>query len=258
MEKVVFEKDGYLGIITINRPERLNCFDYATLVQLREVIGQIQMDKDIRAVMITGSGEKAFSAGADLKERRNLSEHEVRRNVRMIREVFNEIENLAPPTIAAINGYALGGGLELALVCDFRYVSESAFIGLTEVSWAIIPGAGGTQRLARLIGTSKAKELILTARRINAEKALDMGIVNKVCAADELISEAVQLADEIMANGPLAVAQAKYAINYGNNSDLNTGLAIEAKAYEVIIPTEDRVEALEAFKEKRKASFKAR
>ncbi|WP_205439423.1 enoyl-CoA hydratase-related protein [Halobacillus ihumii] len=258
MEKVVFEKDGYLGIITINRPERLNCFDYETLVQLREVVGQIQMDKDIRAVMITGSGEKAFSAGADLKERRNLSEQEVRRNVRMIREVFNEIENLAPPTIAAINGYALGGGLELALVCDFRYVSESAVMGLTEVSWAIIPGAGGTQRLARLIGTSKAKELILTARRVDAEKALEMGIVNKVCLTGELMSEAAQLAEEIMANGPLAVAQAKYAINHGNNSDLNTGLAIEAKAYEVIIPTEDRVEALEAFKEKRKANFKAR
>ncbi|MFD2924572.1 enoyl-CoA hydratase-related protein [Halobacillus naozhouensis] len=258
MEKVLFEKQGYLGIITINRPEQLNCFDYETLVQLRETVEQIQMDNEVRAVLITGSGEKSFSAGADLKERRNLSEQEVRRNVRMIRGVFNEIENLAPPTIAAVNGYALGGGLELALVCDFRYASESAVMGLTEVSWAIIPGAGGTQRLARLIGASKAKELILTARRVNADKALELGLVNKVCPAEELMSEAGQLAGEIMRNGPLAVTQAKYAINHGNNSDLNTGLAIEAKAYEMIIPTEDRVEALEAFREKREANFKAR
>ncbi|SEA21822.1 Enoyl-CoA hydratase/carnithine racemase [Thalassobacillus cyri] len=258
MDKVMFEKEGHLGLITINRPDRLNCFDYETLVQLSGFIEDIQMDQDIRAVIITGAGRKAFSAGADLKERRTLSEKEVRRNVRAIRDVFTAIENLPQPTIAAINGYALGGGLELALVCDFRYAVKGASMGLTEVSWAIIPGAGGTQRLTRLIGSSRAKELILTARRIEAEKALEIGLVNEVFSEEGLMAGAHALANEIMKNGPLAVTQAKYAINQGSNADINTGLAIEAKAYEVIIPTEDRIEALEAFKEKRPADFKGK
>lgn len=258
MGKVLFEKDGHLGKVTINRPDQLNCFDYETLAVLGEIVETIQADKDVRAVIVTGSGEKAFSAGADLKERRTLSEKEVRRNVRAIRDVFTAIEELPQPTIAAINGYALGGGLELALACDFRYAVSDAVMGLTEVSWAIIPGAGGTQRLSRLVGTSRAKELILTARRINAEKALDMGMINEVFDRKDLLDGANALAREIMKNGPLAVTQAKYAINHGNNVDIHTGLAIEAKAYEVIIPTEDRVEALQAFKEKRPANFKGK
>ncbi|GGC99420.1 putative enoyl-CoA hydratase/isomerase YngF [Thalassobacillus devorans] len=258
MGKVLFEKDGHLGRITINRSDQLNCFDYETLVLLGEIVESLQADKEVRAVIITGAGEKAFSAGADLKERRTLSEKEVRRNVRAIREVFTAIEELPQPTIAAINGYALGGGLELALACDFRYAVSGAVMGLTEVSWAIIPGAGGTQRLSRLVGTSRAKELILTARKIDAEKALDIGLVNEVYGQKDLIEGATSLAQEIMGNGPLAVTQAKYAINHGSNVDIHTGLAIEAKAYEVIIPTEDRIEALEAFKEKRPANFKGK
>ncbi|MFG6115351.1 enoyl-CoA hydratase-related protein [Halobacillus sp. MO56] len=258
MGKVLFEKDGHLGRITINRPDQLNVFDYETLAVLGEIVETIQADKDVRAVIVTGAGEKAFSAGADLKERRTLSEKEVRRNVRAIRDVFTAIEELPQPTIAAINGYALGGGLELALACDFRYAVSDAVMGLTEVSWAIIPGAGGTQRLSRLVGTSRAKELILTARRIDAEKALNIGMVNEVFDRKDLLNGANALAHEIKKNGPLAVTQAKYAINHGNNVDIHTGLAIEAKAYEVIIPTEDRIEALEAFKEKRPANFKGK
>ncbi len=256
MKKIDLKVENHLAVVTINRPEQLNCFDYDTLAQLGNIVDGIKLDKDIRTVIITGAGDKSFSAGADLRERRTLNEKEVRRNVSMIRDVFTKIEELPQPTIAAINGYALGGGLELALVCDFRIAVKEASVGLTEVSWGIIPGAGGTQRLARLIGTSKAKELVLTARKINADQALDLGIVNKVVERDQLLFASVELAEEIMKNAPLAVIQAKYAIHYGSNVDINTGLAIEAKAYEVIIPTKDRIEALEAFKEKRLPNFK--
>lgn len=256
MKKVVLEISNHLACVTINRPDQLNSFDFETLVDLDYIVEVIKLDKEVRVVIFTGAGDKAFSAGADLKERRTLNEKEVRRNVSKIRDVFTKIEELPQPTIAAINGYALGGGFELALVCDFRYGVKKATMGLTEVSWAIIPGAGGTQRLSRLIGTSRAKELILTARKIDAEQAFNLGILNKVVDEEELKDRSVALAEEIMKNGPLAVTQAKYAINYGSNVDVKTGLAIEAKAYEVIIPTEDRVEALEAFNEKRPAQYK--
>ncbi len=248
--------ENHLAVVTINRPEQLNCFDYETLAQLEEVVDGIKLEKDIRVVIITGAGEKAFSAGADLRERRMLSEKEVRRNVSMIRDVFTKIEELPQPTIAAVNGYALGGGLELALVCDFRIAVKEAMVGLTEVSWGIIPGAGGTQRLSRLIGPSKAKELILTARKIDAYQAFELGLINKVVERSRLVDVSTELAEEIMKNAPLAVTQAKYAINYGSNVDVKTGLAIESKAYEVIIPSKDRIEALEAFKEKRQPNFK--
>ncbi|WHY66162.1 enoyl-CoA hydratase-related protein [Neobacillus sp. SuZ13] len=256
MEKVILSIEKHLAVVTINRPEQLNCFDYETLTQLDEIVDKLKLEKDIRVVIITGAGEKAFSAGADLRERRMLSEKEVRRNVNMIRDVFTKIEELPQPTIAAVNGYALGGGLELALVCDFRIAAKEATMGLTEVSWGIIPGAGGTQRLSRLIGTSKAKELILTARKIGAFQAFDLGIINQVVEGSQLLDTSRELAAEIMKNAPLAVTQAKYAINYGSNVDVKTGLAIESKAYEVIIPTKDRIEALEAFKEKRPPNFK--
>jgi enoyl-CoA hydratase len=256
VQKVDLKVENHLAVVTINRPEQLNCFDYETLSQLEEVVDGIKLEKDIRVVIITGAGEKAFSAGADLRERRTLSEKEVRRNVNTIRDVFTKIEELPQPTIAAVNGYALGGGLELALVCDFRIAVKEAMVGLTEVSWGIIPGAGGTQRLSRLIGPSRAKELILTARKIDAYQAYDLGLVNKVVEGNKLVDASIELAEEIMKNAPLAVTQAKYAINYGSNVDVKTGLAIESKAYEVIIPSKDRIEALEAFKEKRQPNFK--
>ncbi|WP_462411150.1 enoyl-CoA hydratase-related protein [Neobacillus sp. Marseille-QA0830] len=256
MSKVKLTLDDPFAVITINRPEQLNCFDLESLTQLRDIVDSLKFDKEIRAVIITGAGEKAFSAGADLKERGTLDEKGVRRNVNLIRDIFTMIEELPQPTIAAINGYALGGGLELALVCDFRIAVKEAVMGLTEVSWGIIPGAGGTQRLSRLIGTSKAKELIFTARKIGAYQAYELGILNKVVEREELMKAAIDLAQEITRNAPLAVTQAKYAIQFGSNVDIKTGLAIESKAYEVIIPTKDRIEALNAFKDKRKPNFK--
>ncbi|ATF16656.1 enoyl-CoA hydratase [Brevibacillus brevis X23] len=256
-ESVRFEREGHIGLITLNRPDELNALNYDTLERLGNLIEQVRLDaKEIRVVIVKAEG-RAFSAGADLKERRTLTEQQVRRNVRKIRDVFTALERLPQPTIAMINGFAFGGGFELALACDFRYAVADAKMGLTEVSLGIIPGAGGTQRLSRLIGVSKAKELILTARRIQAQEAYQIGFVNAVAKDTEELRElAMGLADEILANAPLAVYQAKSAIDRGSSVDLQTGLDIETMCYEVIIPTTDRLEALEAFREKRKPVFK--
>ncbi|WP_017727862.1 enoyl-CoA hydratase-related protein [Halalkalibacterium ligniniphilum] len=256
MNTIIYEEKNQIAYVTINRPEALNCFDYNTLVELRSVVENIYLNKNIRVVIVTGAGEKAFSAGADLKERKRLNESLVKRNVKAIRDVFTSIESLPQPTIAAINGYAFGGGFELALACDFRIAVPEAQMGLTEVSWAIIPGAGGTQRLPRLIGSAKALELILTAKKIKADEALLLGILNAVTDKDRLLESCELLAGQMTQHGPLAIQQAKYAVQKGMSVDLQTGLAIEAKAYEVIIPTKDRLEALEAFAEKRQPSFK--
>jgi enoyl-CoA hydratase/carnithine racemase len=256
-QSVVYEQNGYIGIIKLNRPDCLNALDYPTLAQLGEQIERIALDtKDVRVVMVTGIG-RAFSAGADLKERRELSEQQVRRNVRKIRDVFSALERLPQPSIAAMNGFAFGGGFELALSCDFRYAVQDCQMGLTEVSLGIIPGAGGTQRLPRLIRPMRAKELILTAQKISTQKALEYGILSGVARdADDLYQMCYTLANQMAENAPLALYQAKYAIDKGNGVDLQTGLDLEAKAYEVIIPTKDRVEALEAFREKRKPNFR--
>ncbi|KWW16478.1 enoyl-CoA hydratase [Peribacillus simplex] len=255
MSNVIYEVNNQIGYITVDRPEVLNCFDYETLSELEEVIDAVHLDGDIRVVIFTGAGEKAFSAGADLKERKSLNDSEVRRNVKMIRDVFASIAGLPQPTIAAVNGYALGGGFEWLLSCDFAIAAEGVSLGLTETSWAIIPGAGGTQRLPRLIGEMKAKELIFTAKKLTAEEALQLGILLKVVPREQLRSACEGLAAAIMKNGPIAVTQAKYAITQGMNTDLQTGMAIEGKAYELTIPTQDRLEALQAFSERRKTQF---
>jgi enoyl-CoA hydratase len=256
MSLINFSVNNYVGLVTINRPEVLNCLNYETLEALEQIVGSIRSQKLIRAVIFTGAGTRAFSTGADLKERRNLTEAEVRRNVRKIREVFNSIDNLPQPTIAAINGYAFGGGLELALACDFRIAVEHTKMGLTETSMAIIPGAGGTQRLPRLIGESKAMELILTAQKITSEEALQYGLINRVVKQNELHNVSTAFAELILNNGPIAVQQAKFAIKNGMNASLETGLSIESRAYEVTIPTKDRIEALNAFNEKRPPNFR--
>lgn len=257
MDYIKFQKEQHIAYVTIDRPESLNCFNYQTLHELGELTDKLHTDMDVRAVIFTGAGEKAFSAGADLKERKHLNEAQVRRNVKKIRDVFSAIAELPQPTIAAVNGFAFGGGFELMLACDFKIASDSALMGMTEVSWGIIPGAGGTQRLSRLIGEMKAKELIFTARKISAEKALELGILTAVESKENLMTACKELAEEILQNAPIAVRQAKYAIQHGSSTDLQTGLAIESKAYEVTIPTKDRVEALNAFGEKRKPVFTA-
>jgi len=258
METIRYEQNGNLAIITLNRPESMNAFNYEMLRELGQVAESIRINPDIRVVIFTGTGDKAFSVGADLKERKNLTEQQVKRNIYKIGEVFSTIENLPQPTIAMMNGYAFGGGMELALSCDFRIGTDDLVLGLTETSLAIIPGAGGTQRLPRLIGEAKAMELILTARRLKADEALTYGILTKVVSRENLLEETGKFADMMLANGPIALQQAKFAIKHGMNADLQTGLNIERKAYEMTIPTEDRVEALIAFGEKRKPVFKGK
>ncbi|WP_160724635.1 enoyl-CoA hydratase-related protein [Bacillus sp. USDA818B3_A] len=258
MEHILLEVKDYVAVITINRVESLNAFNYDTLIALKEKIETIRSNQQVRAVIFTGAGEKAFSAGADLKERKHLTDSQVKRNLFKINEVFNEIDALPQPTIAAINGFAFGGGMELALACDFRIAADHAVMGLTETSLAIIPGAGGTQRLPRLIGQAKALELILTARRLSANEAYDYGLLTKVVNRGDLLSESIAFCSTLLANGPIAVQQAKFAIKNGMNTDLHTGLQLERKAYEVTLQTEDRIEALQAFSEKRKPEFKGK
>ena len=249
------EKDGVLWL-TLNRPQVMNSFNFDLLRALKAQIDGIRFRPEIRVVIITGAGEKAICAGADLTERATLPPLQVKEFIFTIRDLFSSIDNLNKPVIAAVNGVALGGGTELALACDIRIASATASMGLTETRLAIIPGAGGTQRLPRLIGRGKAKELIFTGRRVPAEEALAIGLVNQVCAPDQLRKTCDAIAAEICETGPIAIEQAKYAINHGLETDLHTGLAIESNAYWVTIPTQDRLEGLAAFREKRKPVYK--
>ncbi len=264
MQELLLRKSPAEGIEvwTLNRPEAMNSFNTGLLAALGEALKKANGDNRLRCLILTGSGgglkKEAFSAGADLRERRAMSPEAVSLRVVQIRRTFSAIEQLRVPVIAAINGYALGGGLELALACDIRIASSRAVMGLTETSLAIIPGGGGTQRLPRIVGIAKAKELIFTARRIDAVTALSIGLVNQVCEPEKLMETALQMAGEIAQNGPIAVAQAKYAIHHGMNVALEAALELESEAYAKTIPTRDRLEALAAFAEKRKPVFYGR
>lgn len=243
--------DGCIGLITLSRPEAANAMSVQLLQELSTTLDNINGDPAVRVVLLTGSGGKAFCAGADLKERKGMSDRQVKQIVQLIGATVAKVEALAQPVIAVLNGVAFGGGLELALACDLRLAAAHAKIGLTETSLGIIPGAGGTQRLPRLIGIGKAKELIYTARRLNAEEARSYGIVEYVHEGHEVLEKALQLALEMAKNAPLSLVQAKIAMNQGVEVDLATGLKIESLAYNALIPTEDRIEGLLAFQEKR-------
>ncbi|SCW76769.1 Enoyl-CoA hydratase/carnithine racemase [Paenibacillus tianmuensis] len=258
MEKAVGVTNVGNGIVlmTLNRPEVANALSIKMLEQLQAAAAACKFDRSVRCIVVTGAGEKAFCAGADLKERAGMDMSQVRRTVSLIRECIHELEALPQPVIAAVNGAAYGGGTELALACDIRIASETATFALTETSLGIIPGAGGTQRLPRLIGKGRAKELIFTARKIDAQEARDMGLVEYVIPPESLLDKALEIAGQIVRNAPVAVAQAKFAIDKGFDVELSTGLAIEQNAYEVTIPTKDRLEGLQAFKDKRPPIFK--
>jgi enoyl-CoA hydratase/carnithine racemase len=245
-------------ILTLNRPQVMNCLNFDLLYALRDAVEGIQYRKDIRCLIITGTGEKSFCAGADLKERATLTQDQVKKFILTIRNLLTAIQNLPLPVIAAVNGIALGGGTELALASDIRIACDTASMGLTETRLAIIPGGGGTQRLPRIIGVAKAKELIFTGRRVDAKEALQIGLVNQVVPKDSLLDACMEMAAMIAGTGPIAVEMAKYAIDKGIETDLATGLAIESNAYRVTIPTQDRVEGLTAFREKRKPVYKGR
>lgn len=247
-----------IAIVTLNRPDAANALSKQMLNELNEIITDIKEDPEVRVVILTGAGEKAFCAGADLKERRGMSDDEVKKAVRLIGATVNRVEALPQPVIAALNGAAFGGGLELALACDLRVGALEAKVGLTETSLAIIPGAGGTQRLPRLIGPGKAKELIFRAKRLTAEEAEAIGILEYAVPREKLLDKALEIAQSIGRNAPLALVQAKTAINQGLEVDLATGLKIEELAYNALIPTEDRLEGLRAFTEKRPPQYKGK
>ena len=255
---LLIDRTDQIAVLTLNRPQVMNSFNFEMLRALRDAVEALRFDPEIRVVVVTGAGDRAFCAGADLKERATLSPVQVKEFIFTIRNLFTAIEQLPKPVIGAVNGIALGGGTELALACDVRIAAANATMGLTETRLAIIPGAGGTQRLPRLVGKGKAKELIFTGRRVDAAEALAIGLVNEVCEPENLLAACKKMAGMMCETGPVAIEQAKYAINYGMETDLATGLAIESNAYWVTIPTEDRLEGLAAFREKRKPVYKGK
>ncbi len=253
---LMLEKKEGIAYITINRPEVLNALNAEVMDELRRALLDLRHDRNVWAVIITGAGERAFISGADINELARLSPVEGKETSRRGQHVFELIENLGKPVIAAINGWALGGGCELAMACTLRVASENAKIGLPEVKLGIIPGYGGTQRLPRLVGRGRALELILTGRAIDAAQAERIGLVNYVVPQQELMAKAEALAREIMANGPIAVRYAIEAVNRG--WDISEGEYIETTLFGLTCATEDMREGTRAFLEKRKAEFKNR
>jgi enoyl-CoA hydratase len=257
-KNLLTRKGEGIGWITINRPEKLNAMNIETIEELRAAFQEFGDDLEVRAVIFTGAGEKAFIAGADISEFIHLDAEKGREYASRGQALTTTIEDFPKPVIAAINGYALGGGTEFALACHIRLASENARLGQPEVKLGIIPGYGGTQRLARLVGKGKAMEMILSGRIIEAEEAQMMGLVNKVVPAAELLSAAETLAKEIIKNAPLALAYSIEAINHGLDKTLAEGLKLEAEIFGRCCATEDFREGAKAFIEKRKADFRGR
>ena len=253
-QPVLIEDHGPKWVVRLNMPERRNALGRAVVEGLLEAAERASTVKTLRAVVLCGAGDKAFCAGADLKERQGLDPEQVRAFVTLLNRSFRAIETSPKVWIAALHGACLGGGLELALCADLRVAQRDAVLGLPEVRLGILPGAGGTQRLPRLIGMARAKELVLTGARITAEQAFALGVVNRL--SDDHEAAAHALADEVCLAAPLSVQQAKRAMNDGWDLTLEEGLALERACYEVIIPTQDRLEGLRAFAEKRAPEFK--
>ena len=250
MALVLLEQQGNVGVLTINRPEALNALNSAVLDELDAAITAVEQNSEISAVILTGAG-RSFVAGADIAEMKEFSSIDGRRFGVRGSGIFLRLENLAKPVIAAVNGFALGGGCELAMACDIRIASEKAKFGQPEVSLGITPGFGGTQRLPRIVGVSKAMELILTAKTIGAAEAKEIGLVSQVVPPEELMDTAMALAQAICANAPIAVAESKRCIRMGMQADIATASAFESEAFGVTCGTQDKNEGMGAFLEKR-------
>lgn len=255
-EHLHIDRDGPIAVLTINRPKALNAMNHAVLDELTRAARELDADEGVLVVIVTGAGEKAFVAGADISEMAGFGPQQAEAHARRGQAAMAAFERMKKPVIAAVNGYALGGGLELALACDIRIASENAQVGLPEVSLGTIPGFGGTQRLSRLVGAGLAKELIFTGRRVKSDEALRIGLVNKVVPLADLLETAKQMARNIAANGPYAVRLAKDIIDRGIETDLQTGLGLEEKAFGLTFATHDQKEGMKAFVEKRKPSWK--
>jgi enoyl-CoA hydratase len=255
---ITYEKSEAIATITLNRPEALNSFNPDMKNEVLQALEDIKNDENTRVVILTGAGEKAFSTGADIKAMKGMNALKARELSLMGETLCNAFENLEKPVIAAINGYALGGGLEVAMACDIRIASENARMGQTEVNIGLIPGWGGTQRLTRLIGRTKAKELIFTGKMIDAKTAEQLGIVNMVVAPDKFKETVRQFASELALKAPVALKVAKAVINKGAEISLDAAIALEREGFGVAASTEDLQEGVSAFTEKRKPTFKGK
>ena len=252
------QREGGVAVVTVDRPDALNALDRDTLGELRERLRGLATDTDARVVVLTGSGERAFAAGADIKEMTHMGVLEAHAWGTLGHECGRLLESMPKPTIAAVNGFALGGGCELALACDIRYAAENAKFGQPEINLAVIPGWGGTQRLARAVGAGLAKDLILTGRTIDAAEALRIGLVSAVHPAGELLDRTLETAAGLARKSPVALSAAKDAANRALQGDLAAGLAYEAILFSALFATEDQKEGMTAFSEKREPGFKGR
>jgi enoyl-CoA hydratase len=253
---LLYEKADGIAKVILNRPDKLNALNSTVYQELYDVFESVENDPEVKVVILTGSGDRAFAAGSDVAEMQNMGPLEVQKFMGTIRKTSDFIYALTKPTIAAISGYALGGGCELAMCCDLRIASEKAKFGQPEINLGLIPGASGTQRLPRLVGAARAKEMIFIGEQIDAATALNLGLVNKVVTPEKLMDEAMEWAGKLAAKSGPVLAMAKMAINTGLDTDLGSGLSMETKCNAVCFATYDRKEGMDAFLEKRKAVFK--
>jgi len=255
-EYISYEKEpNDIGILTINRPKVLNALNWDTLGELRVFLEDVMPKENLKALIITGAGDKAFVAGADIAQMNEMKERDFQDYVDYAHRVYELIENEPCPAIAAINGYALGGGCELALACDIRIASENARMGFPEVKLGIFPGWGGTQRITRVLGLGKTKELVFTGEMINAEEALRIGLVERIVPPEAVLDEAKKLASAIAKRSPIAVRLSKTAINAGSEMDLQKALLLEKTLVSLCFDSQDRIEGMKAFLEKREPAF---
>jgi len=252
---IEISKNNHIGTLTINRPDSLNAMNREVLLEFINELKKIQSDKEIRVIIITGSGEKAFIAGADIKLMQKMNREEAFDFANLGQELANLIEKSAKPVIAAVNGYALGGGCEIALSCHLRIASDNAVFAQPEVKIGLLPGWGGTQRLPRIIGRGLANEIILTGRNVTAKEALDIGLVNRVVPQEELMNTCFDIANAILKNSPNAIAESIKLIRLAAGTKLKKGLSKEAKSFSELFETEETVEGLTAFVEKRPPKF---
>jgi enoyl-CoA hydratase len=255
-ENIIFAVNEGIATITFNRPKALNALNGALLAELSQALDQIAADEDIRVLVLTGAGDKSFVAGADITELATFNSLSAKNFAEIGHGIIRKLQLLPIAVIAAVNGFALGGGTEIAIACDFIYASENARFGQPEINLGVIPGFGGTQRLPRLIGTNMAKELIFTGKMVSATEALQIGLANKVVPQDQLMDEVLKIAGEIAAKGKVSLREAKRAINHGMDVDLATGCSIEIDAFAISFASPDAKEGTTAFVEKRKAYFK--
>jgi enoyl-CoA hydratase len=255
-KNIIFQIEEQIAIITFNRPEVLNALNDTSLKEFSHAIDKVAADEGIRVLILTGAGDKSFVAGADIREFLKFNALKAKIFSEMVHGIVNKLQELPIPVIGAVNGFALGGGCEVVISCDFIYASENAMFGLPEISLGIIPGFGGTQRLPRLIGKNRAKEMIFTGKMIPAAEAQAMGLVNKVCAQNQLMDEVLNVAKIIVSKGKVSLRAAKQAINTGMDVDLKTGCRIEIDAFAICLASPDAKEGTQAFLEKRAADFK--